>query len=32
MFECDIIQKEIDVTNLTPLSDNIDGTLSFQCF
>ena len=26
------IQKEIDVTNFTSLSDNIDATLSFQCF
>ena len=26
------IQKEIDLTNFTSLSDNIDATLSFQCF
>ena len=29
MFE---IQKEIDLTNFTSLSDNIDATLSSQCF
>ena len=32
MFECDIFKKEIDVTNFTSLSDNIDAISVFSVF